>query len=261
MQSFVERLRGIAEALYATEYELIVYSVANDEQLQHYLDMLSASKRVDGLIVMTLQVDETTLKRLQAQKIEIVCIEVPNPLCNTITINNFWGGALAAQHLIDKGYQRFAYIGEPFHATGDLRIGNSEKRLQGFQAGLQENGMRLSDEYIRLVPYSMEAAIEQTRYLLDLPEPPDALFTYSDLYAIWALKVLRQRKMHAPEDLAIVGFDNIDASDLVELTTVDQSLEQSGKLAVEVLLSRLEGKITVIQNIELQAQLLERSTT
>ena len=64
--------------------------------------------------------------------------------------------------------------------------------------------------------------------------------------------------MHAPEDLAIVGFDNIDAADFVELTTVDQSLEQSGKLATEVLLSRLEGKITVIQNIELQAQLLER---
>ena len=150
-----ERLRGIADTLHATEYELIVYSVANNEQLQHYVDMLSASKRVDGLIVMTLPVDETALKRLKAQRIEIVCIEVPNPLCSTITVNNFWGGALAAQHLVDKGYCRFAYIGEPFQLSENSGTGNSEKRLQGFQAGLQENGMRLDDEYIRLAPYSM----------------------------------------------------------------------------------------------------------
>ncbi|PIE34856.1 LacI family transcriptional regulator [candidate division KSB3 bacterium] len=262
MPSFVERLRGIADTLHATKYELIVYSVENNEQLQHYVDMLSASKRVDGLIVMTLPVDETALKRLQAQKIEIVCIEVPNPLCSTITVNNFWGGVLAAQHFVDKGYRRFAYIGEPFQISADLGTGNSEKRLKGFQAGLQDNGMRLHDEYICLaVSHSIDAAIEQTQYLLDLPKPPDALFTYSDLCAIGALKVLRQRKMHAPEDLAIVGFDNIDAADFVELTTVDQSLEQSGKLATEVLLSRLEGKIIVVQNIELQAQLVERGTT
>lgn len=259
MPSFVERLRGVAQGLHNTEYELIVYSVGHETHLRHYLDMLSASKRVDGLIIMTLPIDAVSLKRLIANEVEIVCIEVTNPLCSNITANNILGGRLAAQHLLAKGYRRFAYVGEPFQIAPETN--NSAKRLDGFREALLEHGIELSDNSIRLFPFAMEEVISQTSQLLDLSIPPEAIFTYSDLYAIGVLKAARSRGLNIPEDLALVGFDNIDAADFVELTTVDQHLEESGKLATELLLSRIMGKAPIVQNIELQIQIQERRTT
>jgi LacI family transcriptional regulator len=81
------------------------------------------------------------------------------------------------------------------------------------------------------------------------------------MYAIGVMKALRLRKLNAPEDLAVLGFDNIHVADFMELSTVDQNLEESGRLSGEFLLSRLAGKSRAIQNIELQIHVKERSTT
>lgn len=256
--SFVERLSGIAHALHGTEYELIVYSVRNSHQLQHYLDMFSASRRIDGLIILSLPIDEESLRRVMAKNIQVVSIEVPNPVCCNITVDNVLGGQLAAKHLLQKGHRRCAYLGENIQPMNETR--NCEKRLRGFREELLKAGVELSEDYIHLFPLTMENVVEHTYQLLDLPFPPTAIFTYSDMYAIGVLKAARLRKMHIPEDLAVIGFDNIDAADFMELTTVDQNLEESGRLAVEVLLSRVVGKIQSIQNIELQIQIKERST-
>ena len=257
--SFVERIEGIAHTLHETEYELIVYSVRNAKQLQHYLDMFSAARRLDGLIILSLPIAEDALRRVVANAIQVVSIEVSNALCCNITVDNVRGGRLAAAHLLKKGYRRCAYLGENIEAINE--IGNCRKRLQGFREGLQQGGVELPEECIRLFAWSMEEIVRQTHALLDLPTPPQAMFTYSDMYAIGVLKALRARKLHAPEDLAVVGFDNIHAADFMELSTVDQNLEESGRLAVEFLLSRFEGKSQAIQNIELQIHVKERSTT
>ncbi len=263
--SFVERLRGIAFALNNTDYELIVYSVGNTVQLQHFLDMLSVSRRVDGLIIMTLPINEHALERLISNDIEIVCIEVTNPLCCNITVNNTLGGQLAATHLLNKGYRRYAYVGEGFEIAP--ATDNSAKRFHGFRQALLENGIEIHEGYIRLfplkwtMPFNMDDVIAETQKLLDLPTPPEAIFAYSDLYAIGVLKTARLRKIAVPEELAVLGFDDIDAAEFMELTTVDQHLEESGKLAIEVLLSRITGSIKVVRNIELQVQIKERRTT
>ncbi len=257
--SFVERIEGIAQALHGTEYELIVYSVRNATQLQHYLDMFAAVRRLDGLIILSLPIAEDALRRIVANTTEVVSIEVSNALCCNITVDNVAGGRLAAAHLLDKGYRRCAYLGEsiePMNSTG-----NCEKRLRGFREGLQQGGVDLPEDRIRLFPNTMDEMVRQTHALLDLPTPPQAVFTYSDMYAIGALKALRVRKLHAPDDLAVVGFDNIHAADFMELTTIDQNLEDSGRLAAEFLLSRFAGKSQAIQNIELQIHIEERSTT
>ena len=266
--SFVERIEGIAHALDGTEYELIVYSVRNAKQLQHYLDMFSAARRLDGLIILSLPIEDEALRRVVANGTQAVSIEVSNAFCCNITVDNIAGGCLAAAHLLEKGYRRCAYIGESIEPMN--KTGNCEKRLQGFRERLQQDGLDIPKEYIRLFSLTMDeseqhAQIEEaalhTYALLDLPTPPQAIFTYSDMYAIGVLKALRQRKLHAPEDLAVVGFDNIHVADFMELSTVDQNLEESGRLAVEFLLSRFEGKSQAIQNIELQIHVKERNTT
>jgi DNA-binding LacI/PurR family transcriptional regulator len=256
--SFVERLSGIAHTLHETEYELIVYSVRNSHQLQHYLDMFSAARRIDGLIILSLPIDEESLRRVMAKNIQVVSIEVPNPFCCNITVDNELGGQLAAKYLLQKGHRRCAYMGENIEPTNETK--NCEKRLRGFREELFKAGIELFEDYICLFPLTMENVVEHTYRLLDLPSPPTAIFTYSDMYAIGVLKAARLRKMHLPEELAVIGFDNIDAADFMELTTIDQNLEESGRLAVEVLLSRVAGRIQLVQNIELQIQIKERST-
>ncbi|MCP4405757.1 MAG: LacI family transcriptional regulator [bacterium] len=257
--SFVERLRGVTSRLYGTGYELIVYSVEDQIQLQHYLDMLTASKRLDGLIVMTLPVSEHYLVRLIAKHLEIVCIELGHPLCCTISVNNVLGGRLATQHLLEKGYRRCAYLGEAFESAPEPN--NCAKRLQGFREVLYELDLDLPKDYLRFCPFTLDAVAQQMDELLSLPSPPEAVFTYSDMYAIAVLKFARARNLRVPEDLAVIGFDNIDAADFVELTTVDQHLEESGRLAAEVLLSGIERKTQILQNIELQLQIKERGST
>ena len=257
--SFVKRLRGVTSRLYGTGYELIVYSVEDLIQLQHYLDMLTASKRLDGLIVMTLPIPERDLTRLIAKHLEVVCIELGSPLCCTISVNNVIGGRLAAQYLLEKGYQRCAYLGEVFESAPEPN--NCAKRLQGFREVLYELELELPKSYIKVCPFTMDAVAQQMEALLALPSPPEAIFCYSDLYAIGVLKFARSHHIRIPEELAVIGFDNIDAADFVELTTVDQHLEESGRLAAEVLLSSIERKTQVLQNIELQLQLKERSST
>lgn len=257
--SFVERLRGVTSRLYGTGYELIVYSVEDQIQLRHYLDMLSAAKRLDGLIIMTLPIPERDLKHLIAKHLEIVCIEVGSPLCCTISVNNVLGGKLATQYLLEKGYRRCAYLGEMVESAPEPN--NCAKRLQGFRELFYELDLDLPKNYIRLCSFTMEAVAQQMEELLSLPSPPEAVFCYSDLYAIAVLKFARARNLRIPEDLAVIGFDNIDAADFVELTTVDQHLEESGRLAAEALLSGIERKTQVLQNIELQTQIKERSST
>jgi len=257
--SFVERIEGIAHALQETEYELIIYSVRNAKQLQHYLDMFAAARRLDGLIILSLPIAENALRRVVANAIEVVSIEVFNALCCNITVDNVAGGSLAAAYLVEKGYRRCAYLGETIEPTN--ATGNCEKRLRGFRDGLRRGGVDLSEECLRLFPLSMDEVVQQTYELLDLPTPPQAVFTYSDMFAIGVLKALQARKLHAPDDLAVVGFDNIHAADFMELTTIDQNLEDSGRLAAEFLLSRFAGKSQAIQNIELQIQVKARSTT
>ena len=136
-----------------------------------------------------------------------------------------------------------------------------EDHLEIMDSELFKAGIELSEDYIRLFPLTMENVVEQTNILLDFPSPPTAIFTYSDMYAIGVQKAARLRKLHVPEDLAVIGFDNIDAADFMELTTIDQNLEESGRLAVEVFLSRVAGRIQAVQNIELQIHIKERSTT
>ena len=256
--SFVQRLGGIAEALDKTKYELIIYIIESLAQLEGYLAMLPVSRRLDGLIIISLQIDEASAERLLAIGLETVFIEYNHPSFSCIDIDNEAGGRLAARHLIGKGYRRCAFLGEAGEQVYSIHPSN--KRLYGFKKALNEGGLELPDKYICLKPYSREDVVEQAGTLLDLDEPPEAIFTASDLQAIGVLKASRQRGMRVPEDIAVIGFDDIDIADFMELTTINQELNESGRLAAELLLTRIADRTRPLQNIRLPLSIKERST-
>jgi LacI family transcriptional regulator len=257
--SYVQRMRGIASALGDTEFELIVYSVRDRAQLQGYLDVLPLRKRLDGLIVMSMPLDAKQADHLHRHGVEVVCIEFNDPRFGGIEVDNEAGGRMAAEHLIQRGRRRFAYVGEV--GIPDHIIHLSEQRLEGYARALSEAGYALNESCISRRQYSPAGAVAQANALLDLPDPPDAVFAYSDLHAADFLKVARGRGLRVPDDIAIVSFDGTDLSDYLELTTVDQRLEESGRLAAELLVSRIGKTERPPQNVRLSLELIARRTT
>jgi LacI family transcriptional regulator len=256
--SFVQRLGGIAAVLDRTKYELIIYTVESLAQLEGYLAMLPMSRRLDGLIIMSLVIDDATAQRLHKNNLETVFIENNYPEFSSIEIDNEEGGRLAARYLLQKGYSRCAFLGD----TGEqvYTIHPSAQRYYGYRDALHDAGIDLPDRYTCLQPYSRERVVEQACTLLDLNEPPDAIFAASDLQAIGVLKAARKRGMQVPGDLAVIGFDDLDIADFMELTTIDQELDESGRLGAELLMSRISDRLRPVQHIRLPLSISERSS-
>jgi LacI family transcriptional regulator len=257
--SFVQRMRGVASALSATKYEFVVYTVGSRTQLDEYLDVLPLWRRLDGLIVMSMPLSDAQRRHLKSHELETVCIEFAMAHYSSVAIDNHEGGKIAARHFAAKGLRRCAYVGEigvPEHI-----IHLSDLRLEGFRQGLREKGLELRDEYVSREPYSREGVARQTETLLACSPPPEAIFAYSDLHAADVLRVARAKGFRIPEDLSIIGFDGTDMADFLGLTTVDQRLDESGRIAAEMLMARIIDHGRSSQNIGLQLNLIERGTT
>jgi LacI family transcriptional regulator len=136
----------------------------------------------------------------------------------------------------------------------------SDERLEGYRQGLQEAGLELPEGYISRAPHGMELARRQAHALLDLPSPPTAIFSPSDTQAMGVLKAARERGMKAPNDLAVVGFDDVEFADYIGLTTVRQPLEESGRVAVDLLLARLADPKRPVQRVTLPLSIVPRET-
>jgi len=257
--SFTDRLRGVAAALANSRYELVVYTVDTMARLDGYFASLPLTGSLDGLIIISLPIDEEAAARLIASNLETVLIEYTHPKFSAITINDFEGGRLAAQHLIAQGYRHYAYV--YFDELPQYSIHPEFQRLAGFRETLTAAGFSLPEEYIKYVPVSRVGIREKLRQLFELPDPPTAIFAPSDDLAIRVIHHARELGLHVPRDLAVVGFDDIDIAEHIDLTTISQRLRDSGQTAVELLLARLSNPKRPIQQVQLPVQLQVRGTT
>jgi DNA-binding LacI/PurR family transcriptional regulator len=259
LPSFSQRLRGIAAALVDSPYDLTVYPVDSIERLESYFTVLPYSKQVDGLVIVSLPIDDLAIRRLEQSKIPILLIENHIPNFSSIEIDNWYGGKLAAEHFIKKKHTHCAYVGDS--VTPDYTLQPEDTRLNGYRETLLSYGLSLPDEYIKLPVFPPRDPDKQVHELLDLKEPPTAIFAATDDLALLVLKVAKKRGVQIPEDLALIGFDDIDIADYLELTTISQSLYESGKLAVKHLMDHMADPSRLVENIFIQLKLIERSTT
>ncbi len=260
--SFVQRLRGVAAALTSAAYELVIYNVDSSLHRDAYLESLPLTRRLDGIIIMALPVGEQSAERLEqrlaAHNMAVVLIEWSYPPFTSIEIDDQAGGRLAADYLLTSGRRRLAFVGDS--DLPDYAIRTSDRRLAGFRQALLARGSELPADYVSLAPQSLQNAYLQAQRLFDLPSPPDAIFAPSDTQALGVLKAARDRGLAVPGDVAIVGFDDLDMAAYVGLTTVRQPLEESGRVAVELLLARLEDPARLPQRIMLPLTLVRRET-
>jgi LacI family transcriptional regulator len=180
-------------------------------------------------------------------------------LFSGVEADNVRGGTLAAEHFLSRGYRSCGFVGEQFLMPYSLQPSNL--RRQGYEKALAAAGCPLEPRFVRLGEGSAADGFRMGLELLDLPERPRAIFAMSDLQAFGILKAARQRGLRVPEDLAVLGFDDIEAADYMELSTVSQSLNESGRLAAELLVGRIREPDRPHQTIQLKVAVVARSTT
>lgn len=258
-QSFVQRLRGVASAVRARRYELVVYSVESSEMLEAYINILPLNHILDGLILLSLQLKENFAERLLHFNLETVLVEYPMKMLNSVAIDNISGGRMAASYLIEKGHRNIGFVGDI--QVSEFGIEPITHRLQGFQQGLTAEGLTLKEEQCLYVPYDMDSTRKAAYTFLQQPDRPSAIFAATDLQAIAIIRTARELGLRIPQDLAIIGFDDLDAAEYMDLTTIRQHLDESGRVAVELLLNRLEDPNRPIQHIQLALNIVERKTT
>lgn len=257
--SFVQRLQGVTQVLRTVNYEMVVYVVETPAQLDEYLHSIPFTKRLDGLIVISMRIGERETARLLRASLQVVSIEHTHPQFTSVAADGVRGGALAARTFIDKGYLPCGFIGEVTVLPYSLQPG--ELRLQGYREELAHAGHTLRLEHVRLGENTVEDAKRMALELLSQPDRPRAIFAMSDLQAIGVIKAARALRLRIPEDLAILGFDNIEAASYMDLSTISQSLTESGRLAAEALIGNIQHPGRPRQRIQLEVSLVERSTT
>lgn len=256
--SFVQRLRGIAATLSKENFDLIIYTVDSNNRLQSYLSSLPLTGNLDGLVIVSLPVADTDVKRLLEHNLPTVLIEFPHPLLNSVEINDVEGGRMATEYLINKGHKRIAFLGDS--DLPEYSIHPVSLRLKGFRQAIKMANLDIPKEFVRLAPYNQEQARIIAKELLDNPNPPTAVFAATDLQALGVLKAARQLNIKIPENLAIIGFDDLDMAEYEDLTTIRQHLDESGRIAIEILLSHIAENSRPVQHITIPLILVERLT-
>jgi DNA-binding LacI/PurR family transcriptional regulator len=256
--SFVERLRGIAFVIGATNFELIVYTVDSKVRLQDYLVSLALTRNLDGLIIMSLPFSETDAKRLIAHQVKTVVIEYEQEFFSSVKIDNTGGGKIAARYLTGKGHRRLGFIGEI--NPPDYAIRPALARLNGFKEGLAEHHIQLTDEFIRSSPIDQESSLRSAYELIQLEQRPTAIFAAADIQAMAVIKAAKEAGLHIPQDVAVLGFDGLEVADYVGLTTINQSLDETGRIAAELLLAQISDARRAVQHASVPLKVVERET-
>ena len=225
--SFVERLTGIQDVLDETEYDLTLYSVRSPERLAQQFRTIIGQNRVDGLLVLSLPFDEEEVYRLKPGFPIVVVDNEAVERFPHLAVPNTEGGFLATRFLIERGHRDIGFLGDPivnpFNFTSTLR------RFEGFQQALSEAGLACNLDWCQFAAYGQESARETVRAILTRPQRPTALFVATDTLAIAALSEVRDMGLRVPDDVAVIGFDDIQAAQYSALTTVRQHLVESGR--------------------------------
>lgn len=257
--SFMERLRGISSVLSREHYELVIYSIDTMEDLENYVSSLVTANRVDGLIFLCVHLESRALKLLKRARFPVCFVEDAVEGFDSVIVKNLEGGQKAAEYLWRQGCKNPAFVGEradesyAVHAMGD--------RLQGYRFFFANQGILMKAENV-VVSEFQRAGLEQgIEALLSQPELPDCVFCSSDLIAARVLVRAREKGIDVPGKLKVLGFDNIDISDYIGLSSVSQNLDESGKTAARLILSQISGSEKNVCNVYLKINIVERQST
>lgn len=257
--SVAQRLNGILDLASQHQMEIVLF---DQESAAHssspLLSSLPITGRLDGLIVVSLPLDETATRRLTALRLPTVLLDVQHPGFDSVLTSDSTGARLVAEHFLARGHRRFGFIGEAQQSL--LYTSPAQRRLIGYRTALAEAGFPLTDNDVRFTAHGVRPAFAAARDLLSMEHHPTAIFASSDTLAAGALRAAQDLELTVPGDVAIVGFDDGELAEALNLTTVHQPLEASGRAAMERLLQQLDRPDTA-REVILGLELILRGTS
>jgi LacI family transcriptional regulator len=214
----------------------------------------------DGAVLLLPSESEVELEQLRRQGYPFVVVDPMLPLSGDVPVvaAAHWSGARAlVEHLIGLGHERIGAI------TGNAGWAATKDRLGSYLSCLAAAGLPSPREFIREGHFTVESGYESARDLLSLAEPPTAIFAFNDNMAVGALQAARELGIRVPEDVSIVGFDDLEIASVTDppLTTVRQPLEEMGRIAASLLMRLLQGGRLEANRLELSTRLIVREST
>ncbi|MDM7830338.1 LacI family DNA-binding transcriptional regulator [Cellulomonas sp. MW9] len=250
-----ELLKGASAAIGSTGYELLAYSGGHRGGAvgweRRSLSRLGGTL-IDGAIIVT----PTVVGASNGVPVVAVDPHTGPSGIPTVDSDNFAGAVLATEHLLGLGHRRIALLG------GRPDLESARLREDGFRHAMAAAGVPVDEDLVRLGGYRPETAAAPARELLTLPEPPTAIFAANDLSAIRTMEVAQELGLSVPDDVSVIGFDNVPESALASppLTTVDQPLQAIGARALEMLVELLEGREPATPHVRMPTALVERAS-
>ncbi len=252
-----ELLKGISAAAVGSGYELLAYAGALTDETRVGWERRSLSRLAGTLVDAAIIVTPTV--RLPGAPIPVVAIDphAGNGDMPAVDTDNIEGARIATRHLIELGHRRIAHV----QGRGDLQ--SAVLRERGYRESLAETGIPFDPELVREGAYWSKPTTLAAHELLTLPDRPTAIFAANDLSAVRVLEVARELGIRVPEDLSVVGFDDIPeaAASIPQLTTVAQPLHDMGGEALRMVLEMLRRGRTEQQYVHLPAHLVVRQST
>ncbi|MEV6620693.1 LacI family DNA-binding transcriptional regulator [Amycolatopsis sp. NPDC051106] len=253
-----ELLKGAADAIRGSGFELVVYSAGGRTGdpvgwEKRYLSRLSGTL-VDGAVLVTPAV---SLEAVPGTPVVAVDPHTGPSHLPTIDSDNLRGAQLATEHLLDLGHRRIAFL------AGRPDLESASLRKAGYLRALEAAGVSADESLIRVGAYDPEVSAASAHDLLTGPDRPTAVFAANDISAIATVGAARELGLSVPDDLSVVGFDNVPESALCSppLTTVDQPIREMGHRAISMLIALINGDEVGRTHVTLDTGLVVRSST
>jgi LacI family transcriptional regulator len=254
---YFELLNGVQQTLSNRGYDLILYSVDKIEKKEEILKRTIRERKVDGVLFISLPIFDKHVTKFIESKLPIVLVDSYHDELDSITIENKQGALDATEHLIHLGHKRIGMI------NGNISSIPAMNRLEGFKAALLKNNISFDEhlvintnstndpEILQNDGFNKKAGYTAMNQLLELKKNrPTAVFISSDIQATGAIKAIQEQGLNIPKDIAIVGFDGIELSGYLGLTTMKQPMFEMGIIAVERLIEKIQNPDTTNRNFK-----------
>jgi len=251
----VEVMKGVNRAIAESEFDLIVYTTGDVRKSgrasheQKYVSLLNNSI-TDGTIIVAPVTGEFSTEA------PIVSIDplMSDPNYPSVHATNHQGATEVMNYLMGLGHKRIGFI------SGRAELESSNRRFMGYRDALEQAGLPVAEELVASGDYTTETGVKCARELLALKKPPTAIFASNDQTAMGVFQAAQEMGLRIPEDLSVVGFDNIMDSKYMGLTTVDQFISEMGFVATQMLIKLINGEALDSQTYKMQTRLVVRNS-
>ncbi len=256
---FAEMAHSVEYTAYGSGHAVVLCNSDDDvEREALYLDLL-LKRQVDGIVLVAAATSGDSLRALNQRGLPLVVVDrdLPYPAHDCVLTDHEAGGYAATEHLAQLGHKRIACI------AGPSDLGSSTGRVAGHRAALRAAGLRVDQSMVVRGDFRDHSGYVATQKLLKRAKPPTAIFACNDLMAIGAMAAARDAGLNVPEDISVVGFDDIHLAGYLNppLTTIAQPMAELGRGAVELLLERLLDRSLPPRRVMLRNRLVIRRTT